>query len=122
MKKVLVVDDDPDITLLVKIKLEKTGRFQVAFTNSGARALELAKTEQPDLVLCDIDMPDKFGGEVAEELTLDPDTKDIPILFFSSLVSPGDIVDGKVGGREMVSKSSTPEVLIERIDGILNQG
>lgn len=120
MKKVLVVDDDPDITLLVKIKLEKTGRFQVVFTNSGTRALELAKTEKPDLVLCDIDMPDKFGGEVAEDLTSDPETKDIPILFFSSLVNPADIVDGKVGGREMISKSSTPEVLIERIDGVLN--
>lgn len=117
MKKVLVVDDDPDITLLVKIKLEKTGRFEVIFTNAGSRALELAKTEQPDIIICDIDIPDKSGGEVAEELIKDPDTGQIPILFFSSLVNPGDIVDGKVGGRDMVSKSSAPEVLIERLDG-----
>lgn len=119
MKKILVVDEDPDITLLVKTKLEKTGRYQVVFTHAGADAPALATAEQPDLILCDIDMPDKFGGEVAAELSATPSTRDIPLLFFSSLVNPGDIRDGKVGGREMVSKSSTPEELIQRIDGML---
>ena len=119
MKKVLVVDDDPDITLLVKTKLEKTGRYTVIFTNAGADTLRLAGSEKPDLILCDIDMPDKFGGDVARELGEDEDARDIPVLFFSSLVSPGDIRDGMVGGRQMVSKSSAPEELIQRIDGML---
>lgn len=119
MKKVLAVDDDPDITLLLKIKMEKTGRFTVIVTNRGAETLALARAEQPDLILCDIDMPDRFGGEVAEELAGDPATRQIPLLFFSSLVTPGDIVDGKVGGRNMISKSSTPEAVIQRIDSML---
>lgn len=120
IKKILAVDDDPDITQLVKTKLEKTGRFSVVTTNSGAKALELARIELPDLVLCDIDMPDKFGGEVAEDLAGIPETKDIPILFLSSLVRPNDVQNGKVGGRLMVSKSSNSKELIARIDALLN--
>lgn len=119
VKKILVVDDDPDITMLVKVKLEKTGRFSVRATNKGANALEIALSEIPDLVLCDIDMPDKSGGDVAKELLDTPETKHIPILFFSSLVSKGDLRDGKVGGREMIPKSSSPEELIRRIDLLL---
>ena len=49
----------------------------------------------------------------------DPDTRDIPLLFFSSLVNPGDIVDGKVGGRNMISKSAKPDEVIRRIDDML---
>jgi len=119
MKKILVVDDDPDITMLVKTKLEKTGRYQVVFTNSGAKGPALAKEQVPDLILLDIDMPGKFGGEVAGELKEDPETSHIPVLFFSSLVNPGDIQDGMVGGRQMLSKSSSPDELIKRIDLML---
>ena len=119
MKKILVVDDDPDITLLVKTKLEKTGRYQVVFTNAGAEGPQMAKAEMPDLILLDIDMPGKFGGEVAGELADDPETRNIPVLFFSSLASPGDIRDGMVGGRQMVSKSSSSDELIQRIDLML---
>ncbi|MCG8614889.1 MAG: response regulator [Desulfobacterales bacterium] len=120
MKKILVVDDDPDITLLVKTKLEKTGRYMVVFTNAGADAFRLAESEKPDLIVSDIDMPDKFGGDVARELSDHEATRDISVLFFSSLVSPGDIRDGMVGGRQMVSKSSSPEELIQRIDSMLS--
>lgn len=119
MKTIMIVDDDPDITLLVKTKLEKTGRFRVVATNEGRKAAALAREAGPDLIICDIDMPDKYGGDVAMELSEGPDTGHIPILFFSSLASPGDIHNGKVGGRDMVSKASPIDELIRRVDGML---
>ena len=121
MKKILLVDDDPDITMIVKAKLEKTERFEVRFTNQGSGALALAKSFNPDLVLSDIDMPDKSGGEVAEELAANPETADIPVLFLSSMVRPEEIQDGMAGERPIVSKYSSPEMLIAKIDALLSK-
>ncbi len=119
----MLVDDDEDITIALKTKLEKTKKFKVVFTNKAEEAFKLAKKELPDLVICDIDMPEMSGGDVAYALSESDKTKDIPILFFSSLVSKEDSGStGKViGGRHMISKSVSISLLIDKIEKMLEK-
>ena len=65
---ILVVDDDPEIVTLLSTRLGKRG-YKVSTAGDGARAIELAKRERPDLVLLDVMMPGKSGWEVARALS-----------------------------------------------------
>lgn len=83
-KKVLVVDDEPDIANLAKIRLTNEG-FDVATANSGKEALEKVAGDPPDVIVLDVMMPGMNGWEVASRLRGDPETKDIPILMLTAL-------------------------------------
>ena len=78
-KKILAVDDEAEVLLLLKKRLE-SANFQVITASNGASAIELAKKENPDLIILDILMPELDGSETAAMLHNDPKTKDIPIL------------------------------------------
>jgi CheY-like chemotaxis protein len=120
MKKVLIVDDDPDVCKFMKAKLEETKRFEVVIADDGWEAIRLAKSDKPDIVLCDIDMPDMDGVSVAEKLDAMSETKQIPLVFLSSLVTPKDAARGKPAGRwPMMSKQSPIPDIIRRIDDAL---
>ncbi|MBF0377173.1 MAG: response regulator [Desulfamplus sp.] len=120
LKKIMLVDDDPSVTTLLKTKFEKTGKFSVVFTNKSKQALELANTEKPDLIICDIEMPGVDGGDVARAIFDDEETKDIPLLFCSSLVMPSDTKDGMVGKQHMMSKSSPFKDLLAKVESMLS--
>jgi len=122
LKTIMLVDDDEDITLALKNLLEDTQKFKVVFTNLGAEALALAKRTKPDLIVCDIDMPDMEGGEVAFVLSGSDQTKEIPILFLSSLVTKQDLREtGKfIGNHPMIPKSVSTHVLIDEIIKMVN--
>ncbi len=121
VKKLVVVDDDPDLLSLIKSKLEKTERYKVVTTTEGSEAVRLATQESPDLIILDIDMPDMDGGEVAKSLSESEYTKDIPILFLSVLVSKVDVAEtgDVIGGHHMISKSMGVENLIIKIESLL---
>ncbi|MBF0203707.1 MAG: response regulator [Desulfamplus sp.] len=121
LKKIMLVDDDPSVTTLLKTKLDKTGRFNVVFTNKGKLALDLAKIEKPDLIVCDIEMPDMDGGDVARSLMDNEETKDIPILFCSSLVMPSDTKNGMIGKQHMMSKAAKFSDILAKIESMLLQ-
>ncbi len=119
MKKVLVVDDDPTVVALIKAKLERDNRFTALEAHNGKEAVELALKEQPDVVLCDIDMPNMDGGAVANALAANKDTKGIPLIFLSAIVTPDDVKRGvKAGGGKwpMLSKASPLNDLIDAIE------
>jgi len=121
VKKIMLVDDDADLINLLKIKLEKTGRYKVVYTTNGIRAQKMAQQESPDLIICDIDMPDMDGGEVKLALSENEQTRDIPVLFHSSLVSKSDVArsGGIIGGKQMISKSAEIKELITRIESLI---
>jgi len=121
IKKLLMVDDDEDLLALLKLKLEKTGRYKVVTTIEGSEAINLARKETPDLVILDIDMPEMDGVDVARTLLEAEDAKDIPILFLSSLVSEEDVdaSGGIIAGRHMSSKKGNIQGLINRIESML---
>lgn len=120
MKKVLVVDDDPDVCRLLQAKLASAQRYAVLVANGGRDALRVAETERPDLLLCDIDMPDMDGVSLAEAMSAREATSRIPFIFLSALVTPEDVRRGvTAGARPMLSKSSSLDDLLASIDRAL---
>jgi len=120
MKTVLVVDDVPEVTRLLKGKIERTGRFTVIAAGGGKEALRLAEQVKPDIVVCDIDMPDMDGAALAASMSTRETTKHIPLIFLSSLATPQDEQRGAASGRwPIVSKQSPIDQLIKRIDDTL---
>ena len=119
-KKILAVDDDPDVLALLSQRLEKEG-FAVVVTAEPDEVVTLVKSERPDLIICDIDMGTKPGGEVAAELDADDATRDTPLIFLSSLVE-ADASGTEVGGWPMFSKSASTKQLVAAISEMLDRG
>jgi CheY-like chemotaxis protein len=65
MQRILLVDDEPALTRMMKLNLERTGRFEVFTENSGPRAVEAVRSCRPDLIFLDVMMPGKSGDDVA---------------------------------------------------------
>jgi DNA-binding response OmpR family regulator len=122
--RILIVDDDANLSDIVRLFLEKEKRFDVRVENRSAQALAAAREFRPDLILLDVDMPGKDGGEVAREVRSEPSLCRTPILFLTSLVSRSES-GGKVterGGMRFLSKPVNPKVLIEAVDHTLALG
>lgn len=117
--RLLVVDDDPDVLRVLKLKLEETGRFDVVTARGGEEALRHARQTKPELIVSDIDMPDMDGGELAATLRDTPGTARIPLVFLSALVAPGETRQSATTGAPMLSKRGSLETLIRTIDRML---
>lgn len=120
-KRVLVVDDERTTTVLLKDRLEKTGRYTVRTENSGEAVLLAVREFQPDLILLDVMMPDLDGDEVAGQLRQDPSTENIPIVFLTSMVTKEDVGDRDaiIGGNRFIAKPVDPQKVIDCIDELL---
>ena len=119
--RILVVDDEPNLSDLVRLFLEKTKRFEVHTENRPGNVLAVAREFRPDMVLLDVDMPGQDGGEVARDIEADPLLRGMPILFFTSLISrveAGDRITMR-GGMPFLAKPLNPKVLIETIDRLM---
>ena len=83
--RVLIVDDEDRFGAMVKINLERTGRYEVKVENRGRYCVETAKAFDPDLILLDIIMPDMTGYDVARALRRENDLKLKPLIFLTAL-------------------------------------
>jgi CheY-like chemotaxis protein len=119
--RILVVDDNPNISGLVRLFLLKTKRFEVLVENRSAQALATARQYRPDLILLDVDMPGKDGGEVCREMQADPVLRAVPVIFFTSLISRAEAGDREVmrAGQRFLAKPVNPKVLVEAVDRVL---
>jgi CheY-like chemotaxis protein len=119
--RILVVDDEPNLSNLVRLILEKTQRFEVRTENRSALALSAARDFRPDMILLDVDMPGKDGGEVARQVQAEPGLRDVKIVFLTSLVSRSEAGERETmrGGMPFLSKPVNPKVLIETVDRLL---
>jgi CheY-like chemotaxis protein len=115
-KKLLLIDDDEAVVGYLVAKLSTF--YEVASTTDPRQAARLARAELPDVILCDIDMPQMSGGDVAALLEEDADTARIPLIYLTALVSPQEAreLDGQVGGRPGVSKRAPLAELMDAID------
>jgi CheY-like chemotaxis protein len=120
-KRILVVDDEKDLTLLVKLNLEKTGRFEVMEENRASKAIPVAREFKPDLILLDVMMPEIDGGDVLARLKGEATLKDVPVIFLTAMVLKDEI--GKkgatIGGRPALPKPVQTETLLAAIDKAL---
>ncbi|HEX8311355.1 MAG TPA: response regulator [Chthoniobacteraceae bacterium] len=120
--RILLIDDSAGATHLLKRKLEQAGDYVVKEENNGARAFEAAVEFQPDLIVCDVCMPEMDGGSVAAGLQGDSRVKDIPIVFLTSLVSKADGAPGqKFGGFPFLAKPVDIQDLISCVQRTLAQ-
>jgi CheY-like chemotaxis protein len=115
-KKILLIDDDDAVIAHLVTKLSKF--YEIVSTTDPAKAAGMARTELPDVILCDIDMPGMSGGDVAAALADDTATERIPLIYLTALVSPEEARDleGQVGGRRGVSKRAPLAELVRTID------
>ena len=85
MAQVLLVEDDPFLSTLLKNRLQKEG-LEVLLAKTGLEALEILKKSQPDLVLLDLILPEKSGFEVLEDMISNPQYGKPPVIIISNLV------------------------------------
>jgi CheY-like chemotaxis protein len=118
-KKILAIDDDPDAIAFLVAKLGTT--YEVIPTTSPRDALRLAREQRPDLVLCDIDMPEMDGSDVSAQLFGDASTRAIPFVYLTAIASPKDLGarGGYLGGRMAISKELPAEELLGRVRELL---
>jgi CheY-like chemotaxis protein len=120
MRKILVVDDDPAVRDVFKTKLESAGGFLIVIATGGKEGVRLAETELPDIILCDIDMPDMDGGTVAAEIGRSVKAKHIPIIFVSSIITPEEAAAGAMAGRwPVLSKRSPFSAVLKKVEDVL---
>lgn len=113
--KVLIVDDAPDNLMLINMLLQ--GRCEVLRAGNGAQALELAEqSPHPDLILLDVLMPEMDGYDVCKQIKSHPETRDIPVIFLTSLIQAEDQRKGfNVGAVDYITKPINPDVLQARV-------
>ena len=118
---VLVVEDDPVILRLLEVNFELEG-FTVLLAHDGAEGIEVARANQPDVIISDIMMPKTSGLELVETLKADPDTKGIPIILLSAKAQTSDLKTGlEAGADDYVTKPFEPLDLVERVNELLSR-
>ncbi len=115
-KKILVVDDDETALRLLEHHLSAAG-YQVITANDGKEGVELVRGEKPNLVLLDIYMTTMGGAEAADILRRDPQTKDIPIIYLTGILTKDeeDQYGHEIGGNFFMAKPYDIQELLKEI-------
>jgi twitching motility two-component system response regulator PilH len=115
-KKILIVDDSTTDQANLRSILTSAGCVVISAA-SGAEALAKARAEQPAVIFMDIVMPEMDGFEACRQLTADPATKNIPVVFVSSKGAKADKVWGQLqGAKGYIVKPARPENVIEQLN------
>jgi DNA-binding NarL/FixJ family response regulator len=118
-KRLLVVDDDPNLVLLVKDYLEFRG-YEVVAASNGLEALEVMRRLTPDLIICDVMMPEMDGYTFVQTLRSDRATDWIPVIFLSARGQTADRVRGlNTGADAYLVKPFEPEELVAQVEATL---
>lgn len=120
-KKLLLIDDDPNLILLVKDYLEFRG-YEVVTAENGREALEVLDQQTPDMIICDVMMPEMDGYCLVSAIRSDPKTSWIPVLFLSAKGQSQDRVKGlNIGADVYMVKPFEPEELVAQVESSLKQ-
>ena len=120
-ERILVVDDEPDITALVAYHLARAG-YRVSTAGNGTDALSAVKDERPALVVLDLMLPGLTGYEVIEHIRADRSTTDVPVLMLTARKDEADRVKGlTMGADDYLTKPFSPQELVLRIGAILRR-
>lgn len=119
VKKIMIVDDHLESVKLVGLMLQRRG-YDIVAAQSGTQALAKVQTENPDLMILDIMMPDVDGYEVCRRLRADPATASLPIIMFTAKTQVDEKVAGfQAGADDYLTKPIHPEELISRVEAVL---
>jgi two-component system alkaline phosphatase synthesis response regulator PhoP len=118
-KKILVIDDMPNVVTMVKARLEASG-YEVITALDGQQGLTHANAEKPDLILLDIVMPAGGGYSVYTRLRMSPKTRSVPVIFLTAKDKPEDMARAyKLGAEYFVKKPYKPEMLLGTVKKVL---
>jgi DNA-binding response OmpR family regulator len=121
MRRVLIVEDDPDLREILSYDLVREG-FEVEATPLGCEALRLCRRQTPDLVLLDLMLPDTSGIEICLALRRAPQTHRVPIIFLTARHSEEERIAGlEVGADDYLSKPFNMRELVLRIQALLKR-
>jgi DNA-binding response OmpR family regulator len=121
MKRILIVDDQPEVRELVSVTLE-IGPYRILTAENGAQALEVAQAEVPDLILLDVMMPGGLDGlEVCRQLKSNPLTSGIYVIMLTSRGQEWDVESGfDAGADDYFVKPFSPLELINKVEEVLD--
>ena len=120
-KKILVVEDDRDISELITYNLEREG-YDIACLYDGSQAVDFVKKRKPELIILDLMLPEVDGIEICRALKSDATTKHIPIIMLTAKGEEADVVVGlQMGADDYIPKPFSPRVLVARIKAILRR-
>ncbi|MCK5563735.1 MAG: response regulator [Planctomycetes bacterium] len=116
-KKILLVDDEKDILVVLRKQLEDKG-YEVFTAENGIDALQIASVKEPDIAILDLALPDMDGSEIAVKLRENEETKHLPVIFLTALRSKQEEHDGgtTIGGHTVLAKPYDLEEIVERIE------
>ncbi|MEI6631595.1 MAG: response regulator [bacterium] len=120
-KKILVVDDEPDILQVVVKRLISSG-FEIITASDGQEALDKARKEVPDLIVLDLMLPKIDGYKVCGLLKRDSRYANIPVILFTARAQEDDMNMGKDAGADAyITKPFEPQVLLDKIKELLRE-
>lgn len=120
-RKILVIDDEPDVTDLVAYHLRAIG-CQVETVTNASSSIGVARSLLPDLVILDIMMPDLNGTQICRILRADPKLKNVPIVFLTAKAEESDRIAGfEVGCDDYICKPFSIKELVLRVQSILRR-
>jgi two-component system phosphate regulon response regulator PhoB len=120
-RKILVVDDEPDVADLVAYHLRAKG-FQVETVNDPAASIGAARTLLPDLLILDIMMPDLNGIQICRIIRADPRLKQVPIIFLTAKAEESDRISGfETGCDDYICKPFSTKELVLRVQSIFRR-
>jgi CheY-like chemotaxis protein len=120
-KRVLVIDDDPDIRRIIQVSLEKFAQWQTVLASSGLEGIQMSRKLLPDAILLDISMPCMDGFECFSLLQADCVTRSIPVVLLTAKVLPEDqqrFAEMKIAG--VITKPFNPITIWSQVAAVLN--
>jgi sigma-B regulation protein RsbU (phosphoserine phosphatase) len=113
-EKILIINDEEPVREMMRLFLQK--QYEVVEASDGATGLQAAEKEQPQLILLDVMMPGINGYEVCKQLKANERTKEIPVIFLSSLSDPKDKIKGlEAGGVDFITRASDKGEILARV-------
>jgi len=120
MSKVVVIDDEPFILMMIEDKLRKAG-YEVVTVRKSIEAMEVIRKEKPDLVILDWMMPEMSGIEICQVLKQDPGLQHIPVFMLTAKGQDADEQLGlKIGVARYITKPFSPMALLEMVRETVN--
>lgn len=116
LKKILYIEDDPDIQEVARMALEVVGNYEVGLCSSGSEALNLVEEFRPDLVLLDVMMPGMDGLSTLEALRSMPGMAKTPVIFVTAKVQANEVAQYReLGAIDVIAKPFDPMHLAEEV-------
>lgn len=119
MAKILIIDDEIELTELVKFRLENQG-YQVIVAYDGIGGLAKAREEKPDLIILDVMLPGMDGYKICRLLKFDEQYKKIPIIMFTARIEANEPkMSAQMGAEAYLAKPFEPTILMEKVKELL---